>query len=351
MSHLPLSCVFEAASNTSHFPSAGTTVLSSIEANGLDTFNIRRLGHEYPATRTAQYVAVNDGHKNLVLGMADMAIFSQHSFPNYWNSAVKAAKPKWLVVDGNWAEKDIHAWVRSGRRHGARVAFEPVSAAKSERLFAPPPKDATSPLLGVYPHASVDLATPNQFELSAMYAAATRGEYFESPGWFEIIDAFGMRGARDRFVRLTSAEMTDQGIPVQTVQLLPYIPTIVTKMGANGALLTTILRPEDPRLRDPEEARYILTRSSNDHPQVGGVYMRLFPAVERVGDVVSVNGVGDTFLGVLIAGLAQGGRVEDLVDVAQRAAVLSLRSKESVSIELVGLKRQVAAAARGEEKL
>ena len=66
--------------------------------------------------------------------------------------------------------------------------------------------------------------------------------------------------------------------------------------------------------------------------------MRLFPAVERVADVVSVNGIGDTFMGVLVAGLAMGGEVERLIDVAQRAAVLTLRSKEGVSVEVTGLK-------------
>lgn len=76
---------------------------------------------------------------------------------------------------------------------------------------------------------------------------------------------------------------------------------------------------------------------------VGGVYMRLFPAVEEVeGEhVVSVNGVGDTFVGTIVAGLAAqkrddgtaaaAGRVEDFIDIAQRAAVLTLKSKESVS--------------------
>jgi pseudouridine-5'-phosphate glycosidase/pseudouridine kinase len=275
--------------------------------------------------------------------MADMGIFTRHSFPTYWNSAVAATKPKWLVVDGNWSECDIRTWIQAGRKHKAHIAFEPVSAAKSERLFAPS-SEKLPYKLGIYPQASVDLASPNQYELAGMYAAATRGEYFENPSWFEIIDAFGMRGARDRFVRLTSVDMTNKGIPVQTIQLLPYIPTITTKLGSDGVLLTSILGRDDPRLKDPEEAPYILTRSVNDHSHVGGVYMRLFPAAEKVKNVVSVNGVGDTFLGVLIAGLAQGGKIENLVDVAQKAAVLSLKSRESVNDELVGLKSELRAA-------
>lgn len=329
--------------------SAGSTVLSALQASGLDTSCIRKLGHEYPSTRTAQYVAVNDANKNLMVAMADMAIFSTHSFPTYWDSAVSAAKPEYLVVDGNWAEPDIQTFLQAGQRHHARTVFEPVSAAKSERLF-PPFSHKKGSALKLYPHASVDLATPNQYELEAMFSAARRNEYLESSGWFEIVDAFGIPhgvGARDRFVRLTSSDMTDAGIPVRSVQLLPYIPTIITKMGANGALLTQLLGRDDPRLKDPNEAEYILCRSEIDHPSVGGVYMRLFPAVERVPtqEVVSVNGVGDTFLGVLVAGLSMGGRVQDLMDVAQRAAVLTLKSRESVAQEVVGLRGAVREAA------
>lgn len=68
--------------------------------------------------------------------------------------------------------------------------------------------------------------------------------------------------------------------------------------------------------------------------------MRLFPAAEVVQEeqIVSVNGVGDTFLGVVVAGLAKGRRVEELIDGAQRAAVLTLKSGEAVSPEIAGLR-------------
>ena len=64
------------------------------------------------------------------------------------------------------------------------------------------------------------------------------------------------------------------------------------------------------------------------------MYMRLFPAVEQVPpeDVVSVNGVGDTFLGVLIAGLAKDVPLDEgLINIAQRGAVMTLKSKEAVA--------------------
>ncbi|KAI1466779.1 Indigoidine synthase A like protein-domain-containing protein [Daldinia caldariorum] len=309
---------------------AGSTILSSLKASGMDTSCIKQLSREhYPASRTAQYVAVNDANKNLVLGMADMGIFTAQSFSESWNSTVKEAKPKWLVVDGNWAAHDIRSWIQAGKQNQARVIFEPVSQEKSTRLFS---GEKNLENLGIFPNPSVDLITPNQYELAAMHAAAQRHEYFDDPRWWETIDAFSMRGARDRFVKITSADMTDAGIPQQVIQLLPYIPTIVTKLGSFGALLTMVLGKNDPRLVHPAHERFILSRNLNDHPEIGGVYMRLFPAAEEVDDIVSVNGVGDTFLGVLVAGLALGGKVENLINVAQKGAILTLRSPQSVEL-------------------
>ncbi|KAM3426561.1 hypothetical protein NHJ13734_009386 [Beauveria thailandica] len=318
---------------------AGHTVLTSLEASGLDTSSIMKLDHrQHPEGRTAQYVAVNDGNKDLVLAMADMNIFSKNSFSDHWRSTVATSKPKWLIVDGNWAPPQIRNWIRAGEENEAKVAFEPVSAEKSQGLFYP---ERGLPRLNLYPESSISLASPNTYELAAMHTAAKENGYFEPMDWFEVIDAFGMRGARDRFVHLTSVELTDAGVPIQTIQLLPYIPTILTKLGSRGVLLTAILGKDDPRLRDRDEEAFILTRSPPTHPVVGGVYMRLFPPVETVKDIVSVNGVGDTFLGVLVSGLARGGRVDKLVDVAQRGAVLTLKSAESVSPLLGTLAEEV----------
>ncbi|PHH91201.1 hypothetical protein CDD83_1307 [Cordyceps sp. RAO-2017] len=318
---------------------AGSTVLSSLRASGLDTAYIKTLERQsHPESRTAQYVAVNDGGGNLVIAMADMGILTQHSFPEHWESAVAATAPKWLVVDGNWGPKGIRTWIRAGEEHRSKVAFEPVSAAKSRALFCP---QSGMPKLGVFPRASVHLATPNAYELAAMYNAARDHGYLELGDWFDVIDSFGMRGARDRFVRLTSADLTDAGVPVQSVQLLPYIPTILTKLGSEGVLLATILGRDDALLRDRDAEEFILTRTAGNHPSIGGIYMRLFPAAEQVQQIVSVNGAGDTFLGVMISGLAQGGRVEDLVDVAQRGAVLSLKCPEAVSAGLGQLEERV----------
>lgn len=314
-------------------------MISSLQQSGLDTTYVQKLDNiEYPGSRTAQYVAVNDANRNLVMAMADMDIFTQHSFPDEWRSTVAATSPNWLVVDGNWSPSSIREWVRIGKDHDAKVAFEPVSVAKSRGLFTP---QRGIPKLDIFPRASVDMASPNTYELAAMYEVAKANGYLDSHEWFEVIDAFGMTGARDRFMRLTSAELTDAGVPVQCVNLLPYIPTLLTKLGPNGVLLTTLLGRDDPRLRDRDSEEYILARAPPTHPTVGGIYMRLFQPAEKVEKIVSVNGVGDTFLGVLVSGLAQGGSVEKLIDVAQKGAVLTLKSTQSVSPELRKLENKL----------
>ena len=73
--------------------------------------------------------------------------------------------------------------------------------------------------------------------------------------------------------------------------------------------------------------------------------MRLFPAVEEItGDaLVSVNGAGDTFLGVLLAALSasRNKKIENVLDIAQAASVLTLKSRESVSPEIATLQRRI----------
>ncbi|KAL3419200.1 IdgA domain-containing protein [Phlyctema vagabunda] len=315
--------------------SPGKLVLEKMASEGLSIAGVRRL----PAmdkdgnslNSTAEYVAVNDAKKDLVIAMADMSILTnvhEDSFINFM-----AGSPKWVVVDGNWTARTIRHLSTTAKAAGAKVIFEPVSTVKATGLIEPVGRET----LHLFPHNKVDMASPNQYELEAMHAAAKKHELFESERWWTIIDSLGIpsTGARDRFVALAGAKLTDMGIPVETIQLLPFIPTLLTKLGSEGVLLTELLKPQDPRLTDPDAAPYILSRCNNGSTEVGGVYMRLFPALKLTTDVVSVNGVGDTFLGVLIAGLAKGLPLDEkLINVAQRGAVLTLGSVEAVSPEL-----------------
>ncbi|KAE8442822.1 hypothetical protein EG329_002794 [Mollisiaceae sp. DMI_Dod_QoI] len=304
--------------------------------------------------RTAQYVAVNDASKNLVLAMADMSLFSTASI--YPAEVLEGllehshSRNTWTVVDANWATPILQR-LFSSRDANTKIVFEPVSVPKAGRIFEPTEDFVWNHTLQVFPNNDIHLATPNQYELAAMHDAAKKHNYLESQKWWHVIDSLGIpsSGARDRFVSITNQKLTDEGIPLRTTLLLPLIPTILTKLGSEGVLLTELLKPDDPRLTDPEAAPFVLSRTANGSTEVGGIYMRLFPPAEVVEDVVSVNGVGDTFLGVLVAGLAQGCKLDEkLIHIAQRGAVMTLKSKESVSPELDTLSQELIALAKKE---
>lgn len=328
---------------------SGRAALSALEKEGLDTAGVY-VQPATPGTRTAQYVAVNDAKKDLLVAMADMGIVElpepQLDFDGFWEPLIQRAQPRWVVVDANWRPEVLAKWSAVARKHGARVAFEPVSTAKSRRLFG---SDASSAgaigLAQTLPHHA-DLACPNRVELAAMHAAAREALLFDSPDWWRIIDAMGLSpsGSRERLIALTSSALVDEGLPQQSIQLLPFIPCIVTKLGSSGVLLTQFLAPDDPRLTDRDSAPYILARTSpSAEVPFGGVYMRLFPPAAVLGpqDIVSVNGAGDALLGVVVAGLSKGGssaRIEDILPIAQEASRRTLATAGGVSAQLAELR-------------
>ncbi|OJJ75436.1 hypothetical protein ASPBRDRAFT_51191 [Aspergillus brasiliensis CBS 101740] len=318
---------------------SGQAALSSLRQEGLSTVGIKVLPPSSGA-RTAQYIAVNDAKKDLVVAMADMAIMELPEqaldFDGFWEPMMARAQPQWTVVDANWNGEVLSKWVALAKKHKARVAFEPVSTAKSRLLFgsAIKPSDCV-------PNNTVSLAAPNQFELAAMYQAAREHGHLDSEEWWRIIDAMGMTGSgsRERLVAMTSATLVDQGIPQQSIQLLPFIPCVLTKLGREGVLLTQLLRPGDARLTSPDSAPYILSRALTSDGLIGGVYLRLFPAAAELDekDIVSVNGAGDTLLGAVVTGLARGGAVEEVIPRAQEASVLTLQQEGGVSKEIARL--------------
>ncbi|KAJ5783538.1 uncharacterized protein N7518_009215 [Penicillium psychrosexuale] len=328
---------------------SGRAALSTLEKEGLSTAGIQVLAAT-ASTRTAQYIAINDTKKDLLIAMADMGIIelpeSGLDFDGFWEPLLERTKPNWVVVDANWRPYVMAKWSAVARKHGARVAFEPVSTAKSRRLFGTGANSAGATIgpNQIVPNNAISLACPNRLELTAMFNAAREASLFESAEWWHLINSMNMSptGSRQQLIALTSLSLVDEGIPQQTVQLLPFIPCIVTKLGGAGSLLTQLLPPGDPRLTDPESAPYILSRAWGPDLPFGGVYMRLFSpdTILDAKDIVSVNAAGDTLLGVVVAGLAKDPsvRVEDVIPIAQEASRKTLASAGGVSKELVQLR-------------
>jgi pseudouridine-5'-phosphate glycosidase/pseudouridine kinase len=309
----------------------GHAALNQLSAEGISTVGIQTLPS--PA-RTAQYVAINNVNKDLTIAMADMKILENIPKPNLASMLTLPSTPQILVADANWDAASLHQWLAlrrsSSTTDSPTTIFEPVSTAKALRIFPVDPKNSiTYPL--------VDVITPNELELQALHNHAYSLGLFEAPSWFNTIDALGIpsSGLRVPLVHTTSRAIVDAGLPQQAIKLLPFFPTILTKLGPQGVLLVQVLRTNDPLLSSADEAQYVLARCNNGSTEIGGLYVRLYPTeILNKEDVVSVNGCGDTFVGALAVGLAKGRRVQECIGVAQRAAGLTLRSKESVSPDL-----------------
>lgn len=321
----------------------GRAAVAALEKTNILPGGVQKLDPVTTGARTAQYIAINDVKKDLVIAMADMSILEipEHKldFDGLWEPLIRRSEPNWAVVDANWGPAVLSRWLRLCKSNGVKVALEPVSVPKSKRLFTGEAPAISPP--NVAPNNLIDLVTPNQYELAAMHASAGEAELFNSPEWWQFVDALGLSssGSRQRLVSLTTSDMVDEGIPQQSIQLLPFIPCIVTKLGPRGVLLTQILPPGDPRLSSGDYAPYILGRSMENDPVVGGIYMRLFPVAETLSDadIVSVNGAGDTLLGAVVTALAMNKdgsapkKVEDIIPVAQRASIRTLKNPGGVS--------------------
>ncbi|KAL8635424.1 MAG: hypothetical protein Q9228_007082 [Teloschistes exilis] len=322
---------------------AGIAARNMLAAQGLSLSGVVKK----PSTQTAQYVAVNDARKDLVLAMADMSVMEncKSEFDTIWKASLEENQPRWLVVDANWDPYTLQRWIMHGKAVNSRIAFEPVSVDKSRRLFA---SHSTNDFkLGVLPDHAISLASPNRLELASMHTAAREAGILDREDWWQIVDAMGLSssGSRDRLVSIVGAELVDEGVPQQSIQLLPFIPTILTKLGRQGVLITQMLTRGDDRLTAPDHSKYILSRADTTDEIFGGIYMRLLAPAEKVSasDVVSVNGAGDAFLGIVIAGLAKDKTksLVDLVHTAQQGSRMTLKSTEAVNPEISTLEDQL----------
>ena len=312
---------------------AGTVALQMLVDRGLRTSEILTTSK---SSRTAQYISFNDVKKDLVMAMADMSLLENDNcnFKVLWGSRLKRYKPKWLVVDANWSPSIMHDWIHAAKDLGAKIAFEPVSIEKSKRLFS------SSDI----PYNYIDLATPNELELEAMCDQAHR-QSIRSTEWRQFMVECGLVNLRseesdEKLSSCTSLSLVGRSIPQNALELLPFIPCILTKLGPEGVLLTEVLRSGDERLTSPSFAPYTWRNDEKSTAKsldaIEGIYVRLFPAAQEVPEkeIISVNGVGDTFLGIIMAGLVtreRAKRIEDLILIAQQGSVMTLKSKESIS--------------------
>ena len=171
------------------------------------------------------------------------------------------------------------------------VLFEPTSAPKSTSIFSKPVN------LELFPTSSINIVTPNIFELEAMHRAAQENGHFESSQWWSILDSFRISSrsrqglSRQDVLLIVDIEILLKGMPdliskgtvQQAIQLLPYIPDILIKLGERG-VLSVRLCPKKSVATDEKGT----LRLQGVH---GDVCVRLHPGLKHSG-IVSVTGAG-----------------------------------------------------------
>ncbi|KAA8894309.1 Indigoidine synthase A like protein-domain-containing protein [Sphaerosporella brunnea] len=304
---------------------SGSWVRDQMQKRGMDTSGLA----SSTAYNTARYVAVNDGKGGLFVASADMNVIEQMD-PENLAQATSSTGAQWVVIDGNLAAGTIVEVLRRCSKKGIKVVFEPTSAAKSTAIFSSPKK------LGTFPTASLYAAAPNAQELDAMYHAASDAELFSTElPWWGIIDSLLLdsefRTSIDALSRSSGVDLVSTGLVQKAVNLLPYIPNLFVKLGEKGCLVVSLLPPDHKALNEKRRTAGAVVVKARLGQDTGGLLVRHFEP-ESVQRVVSVNGAGDTFLGVVVAGMVRGeASLGSIVERAQRAAVLTLQSTQAVS--------------------
>ncbi|KAJ3790942.1 indigoidine synthase A-like protein [Lentinula aff. detonsa] len=303
--------------------------------------------------RTAVCNMIMDSQGGLTTGIADMAILDKAQLEIKAIELIEQMKPTVVVMDGNCSSEVISTVAGLCTRHGIKVFFEPTSVVKSTRILKAVEttiSSSTSP---------IDFISPNLIELQEIFAVANEKDLFAKPEYWTALDNFSLTSRyRMDLEHLSRANVSDedpskgtlsflldQGLAQMAVKLLPFFRHIVIKCGDKGVIVamrqnpTSAWRSEQSNIK----RRYVLNHSDTDT-----IVLSHFPALP-VKDLVNVTGAGDSFVGVLSSCLVQQPNafnsrksLTQVIEMAQRASVLTLCSPFAVSPELSNLKRSIA---------
>jgi len=216
------------------------------------------------------------------------------------------------------------------------VISEPTSLSKC-RVLLPTLKKFTMSNKGI------DFISPNVLELRELGRGIEDEGLMESPYWQDSIASFELDDKffenLDEFCSSQTVDVTflekEEILPL-SINLLPFIKNIIVKCGSKGIVIVS----------------RSISSSSAFGPRTfvwkkGGIRISLYPpsTVIESKNVVNVTGAGDSFVGVLAAGLSQDPdalqntiATELLIETAQKASLYSLQGTEAVSPRLSNLK-------------
>lgn len=284
----------------------GRAILQELKELEFDTSGISVI----EKGQTAQYTAIHDDKGELVVACADMSLI-EADFVAVIEAQIKRAMPKTVVIDCNLSPKTIQGVIDfiEAEYSETTIIVDPTSAAKCTKL-------ADFRSHRVFPHNAVKLVTPTTKELERIYEAYYEKQLFSDfDGWFPMLDSLGINSAfRERLFKYKQLRpLLEKGVIQQAFQLLPYFQNILVKLGANGALLVSILTDVTSYKLIPTTSPYapafIVTSEGRTVPDMGqmGVVLHYFPVPPEATDIeiVNVTGAGDSMLGYLSTTLSE----------------------------------------------
>lgn len=337
----------------------GKGIIEHLERDGVDVSGIKILSN----SKTAQYVAHLDSEGKLVLASADMKIIEGSSLIDHITSEIKRGRPKLVVVDCNLSPNGLDAVFNAVASLDVypRVIVEPTSGPKLSRLTM-----VNSSKLKVFPHNSISLITPTVEELSNIHKSLGRREFFDDyDSWFPLLDLLGMNSNFREKMAATALKvpamkkLLDEGVIQQAVQILPYIPNILVKLGAYGCVFISINTNVNDYKSIPTTSQYLPTirlisqGREYEEGKLMGITIEYFsvPPENENLSIVDVTGAGDSLLGYLTSLLTQHDWLNNEVELleqewgkwegiykSQIASGLTLESAVAVSEKIACIK-------------
>ncbi|KAF5390183.1 hypothetical protein D9757_002983 [Collybiopsis confluens] len=290
---------------------------------------------------------------DLITGIADMAITEALSADEVIQ-ILRRARPVIIAMDANSSPdviSKISQWCAS---QGIKVFFEPTSVAKSTRILeaVEAMQNATS--------SPIDFISPNILELRQIFASVTDGpvDLTSDPNYWAALDNLSLtsqfRMDLERLARVNASQdsskgtlsfLVDQGLAQMAIKLLPFFRHIVVKCGDKGVFVVMRTSGQNPEskwhsVKTNIQARYIVSHGTTGETAV----VAHFP-VSLPENVVNVTGAGDSLVGALVSCLAQRphafdspSALQEVIDIGQRAALLTLGSDNAVSARLSELR-------------
>ncbi|GAA5925742.1 hypothetical protein JCM10213_008872 [Rhodosporidiobolus nylandii] len=318
----------------------GRDLLGDVARTGLRKRGMREDGliavQEGKDARSATCGILLDEKGELVGGVADMEITRALDGKKVIER-LETAQPKLVCFDANLSVAGMTDVIKYCEQKGIATFFEPTSNAKSLLLLEALESPALDSLLPLN-RPLLTFCTPNNHELSTLFSRVFERvddhPVYALPAW---MDGITVR-ADDLSLRLP-AWVVGEGIAQMAIRLLPLCGTLFVKSGERGVLFVQRVSGVDAvaSWRNLPKRKGTVVVPSSQTP-AEAVVLRHYPALSLPPEAAegNVTGAGDNLCGAVLAAVVRGldpaapAELDRIVDLAQRAAIGTLASKEAV---------------------